>query len=869
MVDGQEDLSTFTSGNALQSAVAESTGTGAVVLQSVQTPGDFMYVSNPTLKYYTRWECPPTYNLPNTPLDYLLAIPPTTVSPRPIDVALHCWGGSLNGGYGWWYNAESGYLMVATNQVPYDWWTGSHENYGTADSFSIGQIYNYQQQRIVSFIENFVKTQFTVDSNRIMLSGVSMGGSGTSMWGVRSASYFSYTNGWVGVHRPRYTPQFVGSFEGVYGRLAWLRPYYLTGTAAFDYFDNVTWLDANPTVETPYMCFSNGKNDTAIGWQQAVDYINKLIEQRRPFKFHWDQSGHGCRAILPGSSPSDRYCGLDIAKNQPLPAFTHCSLDNNPGTGDPAIGDAQGDINAYQVWDTTSWVDTASEFQMTCSLISAAPQSSCSVDFTPRRCASFLLTSGTGCTWQNTDVATSTVVQSGSLTADSRGLVTVTGLTVSKTGNRVKITKGTGGGDSTPPAAVTNLAAGSPTSSSLTLTWTAPGDDGNTGTATSYDIRYSTSTITAGNFSSATQVSGVPAPQVAGTNQSVTVTGLSASTTYYFAMKTADEVPNWSGLSNVPSATTSAAADTTPPAAVTNLATSNPTASSITLTWTAPGDDGNTGTATSYDIRYSTSTINTSNWASATQVSGEPTPLVAGTNQSMTITGLTANTTYYFAIKTSDEVPNTSALSNIASGTTSSNGGGGSGQLVLQQNLNSYTGVADTYFEYFGGESYYNVGGSDHTKFWDTVDQGGGRKIVVRFDLSDLSSRLPVGAQITGATLSLYQYYTEYANLPSTDSVALYKMKCSWVEGSGIDWSTNTDGADYYYWNSPTRNPTGWTQNGTYNNVWQLDVTGKTVDHCQKDMALGMDRLDQCRQPAGRQSDHRNLVAERQHPLRQ
>ena len=106
-------------------------------------------------------------------------------------------------------------------------------------------------------------------------------------------------------------------------------------------------------------------------------------------------------------------------------------------------------------------------------------------------------------------------------------------------------------------------------------------------------------------------------------------------------------------------------------AAVTNLATSNPTSGSVTLTWTAPGDDGSTGTATSYDIRYRTGgTVNDSNWASATQVSGEPTPAVAGTNQSMVVSGLNASTTYYFAIKTSDEVPNTSAISNGPSGTT-------------------------------------------------------------------------------------------------------------------------------------------------------------------------------------------------------
>ena len=75
-------------------------------------------------------------------------------------------------------------------------------------------------------------------------------------------------------------------------------------------------------------------------------------------------------------------------------------------------------------------------------------------------------------------------------------------------------------------------------------------------------------------------------------------------------------------------------ADATAPAAVVNLATSNPTSNSITLTWTAPGDDGTTGTATSYDIRYRTvSAVDDQNWATATQVTGEPTPTV-GRHQS-------------------------------------------------------------------------------------------------------------------------------------------------------------------------------------------------------------------------------------------
>ena len=231
-----------------------------------------------------------------------------------------------------------------------------------------------------------------------------------------------------------------------------------------------------------------------------------------------------------------------------------------------------------------------------------------------------------------------------------------------------------GGGDTTAPSAVSNLSAPSSTSNSVTLNWTAPGDDGSTGTATTYDIRRSTATITDANWASATAVTGEPAPQVAGTAQSMTVSGLSASTTYYFAMKTADEVPNTSALSNVISRATTAGSDSTAPAAVSNLTAPSSTSSSVTLNWTAPGDDGSTGTATTYDIRRSTATITDANWASATAVTGEPTPAAAGTGQSMTVSGLNASTTYYFAMKTADEVPNTSGLSNVVSRATTATG---------------------------------------------------------------------------------------------------------------------------------------------------------------------------------------------------
>ena len=66
--------------------------------------------------------------------------------------------------------------------------------------------------------------------------------------------------------------------------------------------------------------------------------------------------------------------------------------------------------------------------------------------------------------------------------------------------------------------------------------------------------------------------------------------------------------PNISALSAIASATTDAP-DTSPPAPVTDLAATAIDANQLTLAWTASGDDGTTGSATAYDIRYSTDPI--------------------------------------------------------------------------------------------------------------------------------------------------------------------------------------------------------------------------------------------------------------------
>jgi chitinase len=105
----------------------------------------------------------------------------------------------------------------------------------------------------------------------------------------------------------------------------------------------------------------------------------------------------------------------------------------------------------------------------------------------------------------------------------------------------IQVTGASGGGDTTPPSAPTNLAASATTSSSVSLSWSASTD--NVG-VTGYQIfRGSTNVATS-------------------TGTSFTDTGLAASTTYTYTVKARDAAGNVSAASNQISATTQSSGGT-------------------------------------------------------------------------------------------------------------------------------------------------------------------------------------------------------------------------------------------------------------------------------------------------------------------
>lgn len=200
------------------------------------------------------------------------------------------------------------------------------------------------------------------------------------------------------------------------------------------------------------------------------------------------------------------------------------------------------------------------------------------------------------------------------------------------------------------PTAPTNVAASGKTENSITLTWTASDSEGVTG----YEIWRNGSKI------------GTT------TTTSYTDTGLTAGTTYVYAIKAFNAAGNVSAASSSLSVKTEDGGDTQPPTAPTALAESAKTANSVTLSWTASTD--NVG-VTGYDI------YNGSNLAGS----------VAGTVTSFTVNGLTPSTTYSFTVKAKDAAGNESNPSQALSVTTQS--APASSNLIVNPGFELYTGT--------------------------------------------------------------------------------------------------------------------------------------------------------------------------------
>jgi len=218
--------------------------------------------------------------------------------------------------------------------------------------------------------------------------------------------------------------------------------------------------------------------------------------------------------------------------------------------------------------------------------------------------------------------------------------------------------------DVTAPAGVDDLSIESIVDDRMTLSWTAPGDDGMSGMANLYDMRYSTEPLTPDNFATGIPVRNLAFPRSPGTVEQFTPPDLPAETTLHFLLKIEDDAGHtaWSNSASG----INGPADIIPPASITDLRIQSVGNLRAALLWSAPGDDGVDGTAKSYDFRWSLTPITTLMEFRQAQIVPGPNPAIAGTPQSVQIDEIPEDTeVIYAALRTIDDSGNVSGVSNV------------------------------------------------------------------------------------------------------------------------------------------------------------------------------------------------------------
>jgi subtilisin family serine protease len=124
------------------------------------------------------------------------------------------------------------------------------------------------------------------------------------------------------------------------------------------------------------------------------------------------------------------------------------------------------------------------------------------------------------------------------------------------TGGRLNAFRSLASLDGIPPGRILDAILVEPTSNTLLLSWTATGDDGQIGTAAAYDVRYATVPLDESNFGGAARATAAPAPEPAGSRETMELTGLSAGTTYHVGVKAIDDAGNAGPLGNLVEGTT-------------------------------------------------------------------------------------------------------------------------------------------------------------------------------------------------------------------------------------------------------------------------------------------------------------------------
>ena len=415
------------------------------------------------------------------------------VGPFPATVCLH--GGGPSGTHWSWAPESVHYanddatpvggitvgmddrLFVSTNGTVnldrptnwFGWWPGM-DPFGSNLPPNGAVVVPYTLRRLVWTIDWLqTRSPYSIDVQRTSVTGNSMGGAGTLLLSRFRPERFSAATSFVPQH---YTPE---TGQRLFGTTAQNLATTETGPAGTplrvnDFFDPAVRLS---TQQRDY-CLTRifrGRRDDAVEWGPlTIGLFNDMTAARWGTHLYWDNRDH---TASDWTTDEPTIPGLDIGEwvspvrtqrsgapyqarfraSQSYPGFFND--DQQPGTpgrqptlgnGSPDDGTPWGTWGGYFDWDTETIFDTPQGWACTMFLVGRSttsvdnfPGGSVTTSLAVRKPRRLVPGTGASISWALRDDRSDAVLQAGTTSAEANGLVAITGLTIPKDPQRVRL----------------------------------------------------------------------------------------------------------------------------------------------------------------------------------------------------------------------------------------------------------------------------------------------------------------------------------------------------------------------------------------------------------------------------------------------
>lgn len=358
-------------------------------------------------------------------------------------------------------NQTNCYFLGLDDWIPYPngygpdagkgtFWCGYHEDYNIYSSTNpvptSGVVHTYTQNHVIYCI-NWARKNLPVDTTQVNLVGVSSGG-----YGVLLTSYLIPEK--IASVYAIVEPDQIAS-NGFTGNEMWgtresnlksdvLNPETGDTIRIFDFMNANYMLQVNKNQSLPYLCSVHGKNDYTTGWKEIPNFYDTLQLMFAGGVYYWDQrehDGQGSNFLDSETMPSFDWLRSDLS----YPAFSNCSINADPGNGNREDGSPHGAINGYLKWVKKSITDEPCDYDVKVYLkdlyvggvLDAKQYSTCFTDISFRRLQYFKPQPGQSIKWSCFD-SSNKKIQGGSFIYNG-GLITLKGIQVDKTANRIEL----------------------------------------------------------------------------------------------------------------------------------------------------------------------------------------------------------------------------------------------------------------------------------------------------------------------------------------------------------------------------------------------------------------------------------------------